>query len=816
MADPTTDTFSVELLGFSPHVSEQDAALALAKVFGMDPARAIQLVKGTPVRVKGNAAPDVARRLATALLGIEANVRVKNDRTGAAREYLAKVVADDGPPSALREPPDAPPHTVRPPAISYLPGALGAYVPPGAPDPRAAFAAHAGGAAVPRHTPMPAPPATGAGGASANAPAAAGRLGTPLIAGAAASARLGSPLLSGGAAGGRLGSPLLAGPPPPMKAAQPASTPSPTSAPAVSAAAPTSGKASAARSPASRTNAAVEGETFTLTLLGFSPSVTDLDAAQAVSRVFGMDVQRAAALVRQVPVRVKGKAPADVARRLATALLGIDANLKITSDLTGEEREYVASGVAADGPPSALREVSDAPGRPPAISYLPGQLGAYVPPGAEDPRAVFTAAAAATAATAAEHAPPAPRTPASNRAPSTGRAGPGSGRPPPGVGPDATRLPSGLRPLPPLRPDVAARLASGDPPPPLVHGDVPAWSLEDLAGALPAGASPAPGAAPVSAPAAAPAVARGPAVVAPGATVCSSCHRQHPADASYCPHCGYSRKTHKHQCPACGGALVTGHEVGAVHYAIAGVLALGAIAATWFLGLATGAGFALAPFAAVAFGRAHTVGVRCAKCGKKRDAETLPAAAKKDVAQTRTVQLVFAALLSVLAFGPVVLYLGQPELVHESAQAGRFVASVPRTHRRIEHQPIDVSTGFAVAFGQVHEAMNPHFAIEMYRMVYVEIPNARHGGTEAENLSGTLTGVLADIDAIADAPKTLEGVDKVLSGGLEATFTAPGGLRGRVRTYHAGAGYLSILFVGRGEGALLRPEGAAFLASLHR
>jgi hypothetical protein len=571
---------------------------------------------------------------------------------------------------------------------------------------------------------------------------------------------------------------------------------------AAAAATPPSGRP-VVKSPASHANAPAEGETFTVMLLGFSPTVTELDAAQSLARVFGMDVQRAAALVKQVPVRVKGKATPEVARRLATALLGIEANLRIKSDLTGEEREYHAAGVASDGPPSALREVPDATGRPPAISYMPGELGAYVPPGAPDPRAIFSAAAAA------DHPPPSTRDAAAG-APASTRTG--SVRPPPGVGPDSTHPPAIPRPAVPISADMAARLVEMAP---LPGGDVEitSRSLAALAGALP-GAEPSTSPPTGTEPAApAPPVAP-PPTHAGGPPVCSSCHKPHAPDAPRCPRCGYSRRTHKHECASCGGALVAGHSLGVVHFAIAAALGVGALVATWYLGFATGAGFAVAPVSALAFGRAQTAGLRCKSCHKAVDPEVLPAASKKDVQQTRTLQALLGAALALMAIGPVFMYLGQPVLVQEVSQ-GKLVAEVPRTHRRVEHVPIDVSTGFAIGFGTMHEAANAHLGIETFRMVYVEIPNARVAVTDQDALLGVMTGTVADLDATPDAQtKPLPAKDKVIGAGVEATFTGPGGLRGRARTYHAANGYVTLLFAGRGDAVLARPDGEAFLGSL--
>jgi hypothetical protein len=747
MAAPTTtDTFSVELLGFAPGVAPSEAAAALAKVFGMDPARAVQLVKQVPVRVKGSTTPEVARRLATALLGIDANVRVKNDRTGAARDYTAGAQAADGPPSGLREPPGAAPGSERPPSISYMPGELGAYVPPGAQDPRAIFsAAHAASTRAPRAAvPPPAGPASSHGAAPGS-----GRVGSPLVpAETAAAARA--------PGSGRLGSPLVA-----VDAAQ-ARTAS--SAPAGAGA-----KATGPKSPASHTNAAVEGETFTITLIGFASGTSPLDASQALSRVFGLSPDRAVALVGQVPVRVKGKASADVARRLATALLGVDANVVVKSELTGEEREYLASGSSADGPPSALREVPDPGGRLPSISYMPGELGAYVPPGAPDPRAAFSPASSGARSSGAAKEPIA-------------AAKASSVRPPPSGGPSSSAASS------PASDAAAAAMAR---------------ATAAIAQATEAGAPSRTSATSVP-PAADPATSVQP---------CPSCHKPRASDDARCPRCGYSRKTHKQECVGCGGAVAAANPLGSAGVASVAVLAVLALASLWFLGVLTGLGFALAPVAAAAAFRGRNACVRCVACKRPVDADVIGAATKKALGQSRTLHLLAAAVLGVLAVGPVSLYVMPPELVHEAKDV-RFFAVVPRTHRAIETTPTDVGTQYAVTFGHSHEARNAHLAVEVYRLVGVDMPQLKVVIPEAELLRAVLVGALADIDAVPQSPTPLPPVDKVLGAGLEATFSGPDRLAGKARVFRTPGGFVVLFFAGRGLPVVSSPDGAAFLASL--
>lgn len=260
--------------------------------------------------------------------------------------------------------------------------------------------------------------------------------------------------------------------------------------------------------------------------------------------------------------------------------------------------------------------------------------------------------------------------------------------------------------------------------------------------------------------------------------------------------------------------LVAGHSIGVAHFVVAGLLGAGALAATWYLGFATGAGLALAPIAALAFGRAQTAAARCKSCHKPAPGEGLPAKLKKEVQQTRTLQALLGGVLLLLASGPGFLYIGQPQMVHEAAQV-KLVASVPRTHRHIEQEAIDVSTGFAVGFGTMHQAANAHLAVETFRLVYIDIPNARVAVTDQGGAArrAHLHGRRFGRDA---RPR-----DEAAAGRRQGDWY---GCRGHVqrprrparsrRTLRAGHGYVTLLFVGRGPAVLARPEGDAFLASL--
>ena len=94
-----------------------------------------------------------------------------------------------------------------------------------------------------------------------------------------------------------------------------------------------------------------------------------------------------------------------------------------------------------------------------------------------------------------------------------------------------------------------------------------------------------------------------------------------------------------------------------------------------------------------------------------------------------------AGLLGLLAVGPASLYILTPKIGHEGSQA-RYSIAVPRTHRRVTSEATDVTTGYALGFGTIYEAANPHVGLELYRFVYLEMPNKNVGAVKPRDLLG--------------------------------------------------------------------------------
>ncbi len=91
-------------------------------------------------------------------------------------------------------------------------------------------------------------------------------------------------------------------------------------------------------------------DTYTIDLLGFSGA--DAEAAiAALNRTFGMERNEALRCVcSPVPVRVKAGATAADARRFASVLLGMGADVRVTSEWSGAQRQYASKDLPSPAP----------------------------------------------------------------------------------------------------------------------------------------------------------------------------------------------------------------------------------------------------------------------------------------------------------------------------------------------------------------------------------------------------------------------------------------------------------------------------------
>lgn len=80
-------TYSVEVLGFSAEADPEELAASVSRFFGISLEEGRRLVGKAPIRVKRNAAPDVAQQLVRQLLKLGADVVVRNEQSGDERTY---------------------------------------------------------------------------------------------------------------------------------------------------------------------------------------------------------------------------------------------------------------------------------------------------------------------------------------------------------------------------------------------------------------------------------------------------------------------------------------------------------------------------------------------------------------------------------------------------------------------------------------------------------------------------------------------------------------------------------------------------------
>src|ERR1041384_597517 len=83
--DPAT--FSVEVLAFRGAADNAALAASISEAFGIPTDAAQTLVAAAPVAVKHGADADTTRRLARVLLGLGAEICIRNEQTGQERVH---------------------------------------------------------------------------------------------------------------------------------------------------------------------------------------------------------------------------------------------------------------------------------------------------------------------------------------------------------------------------------------------------------------------------------------------------------------------------------------------------------------------------------------------------------------------------------------------------------------------------------------------------------------------------------------------------------------------------------------------------------
>jgi hypothetical protein len=122
MSHPDPTTFSVDVLAFPGAADEAQLASSIAAAFGIPDDDARRLVASAPVAVKKGADAETTREIAKVLLGLGAEICIRNERTGEERIHHSSSIPPDPisslapgrpsrpPPSSQSRAPGAPSH----------------------------------------------------------------------------------------------------------------------------------------------------------------------------------------------------------------------------------------------------------------------------------------------------------------------------------------------------------------------------------------------------------------------------------------------------------------------------------------------------------------------------------------------------------------------------------------------------------------------------------------------------------------------------------------------------------------------------------
>lgn len=544
-------------------------------------------------------------------------------------------------------------------------------------------------------------------------------------------------------------------------------------------------------------------DTFSIELIGFSGAAGPEQVVRGLVEVFGLDEARARACVENIPIRVKANAAPTDARRMASALLAIGADVRIASELSGASKEYYAgaagpAGQPSDPPPDSTRLVGMGDPRAP-VSAPPPPISVRPQPGptADSPYA-------AIAAPGAMAAPPAAPAPTSDPSPSSRRSltsGPGggatAGSPYGAFGSDASEL-GGLRSTgsKPLAVGAGADALRTTAPSPGSLGAAAFDALRSTSGSVPL-----------------PPV--GTAIGEDGqhlANPCPSCRRLIPR-AKRCPRCGWNKAAGRRECIKCGAplALTYAPVFGSIVTIIALVFLAAAGGATfWFVGLLATLGFPIAMFATMVAARGATVSWSCTGCEALVEASALKPDEASHAVSMRRNHLIGAAALGVLAILPALAYVPRPTIEHQSTN-GVFRIGLPRMHRDIVSSSADVSTDYGLAVGTMYEAVNRQMQIKLFRFIEAEI------ATMVPNSSDRMleSSLAVAVEMLAGQPGKIEQRGEINgSKGIETTFSGSfegQPIHGRARAYLVDKSLVILLFAGSSPSAIDHPDGLAFL-----
>ncbi|MBW2263567.1 MAG: hypothetical protein JRG91_16520 [Deltaproteobacteria bacterium] len=301
---------------------------------------------------------------------------------------------------------------------------------------------------------------------------------------------------------------------------------------------------------------------------------------------------------------------------------------------------------------------------------------------------------------------------------------------------------------------------------------------------------------------------------------CVSCSYQVPAGDESCPRCGWNPARQQRHCTQCKGLIkpgmttvikspAVGRTIGIVANVVVGA---GAFYVGYRLGLLA-AGALVGAFFAVAFAViAASLNVSCEDCHRSARAAFLGSEERVGLWSRRIVCIVLAVAGLALAVGLGLPFINRQVLEHVS-ERGVYTAQLPRTHRDIEQDSMNVHTPLGRMKADTLAAINKRHDVALFTMFHFVLPDAvilDDPVKEHELLRYVMEGAIGNVGC-----EMLDTRDMIHYGapGLEATFSGTyqgESVNGRARVYLFPGEIAMLLYAGHDPSVVDHPAGRRF------
>jgi hypothetical protein len=314
-----------------------------------------------------------------------------------------------------------------------------------------------------------------------------------------------------------------------------------------------------------------------------------------------------------------------------------------------------------------------------------------------------------------------------------------------------------------------------------------------------------------------------PPAAAAGAQRCVSCSYDKPAGEEACPRCGWNPARQVRQCTECRGIVKQGMRASVLPPAASKVIGIvvnvlvgaGAFYVGYSLGLKA-AGALVGAFFAVAFTAiASSLNLSCEDCHRPARRAFLGTEERMGLWSRRIACIVVAVVGLVLALVLGLPFIDRPELEHVSAR-GVYTAQLPRTHRDVEQDSMNVHTPLGRMKADSLAAINERRDVALFAMFHLVLPEAivlDDPVKEQELLRHVMDGAVSNMGC--DVLDTREMIHYGAPG-LEATFSGvymDRTVNGRARVYLFPGEIAVIMYAGHDPSVVDNAAGRRFFES---